>query len=326
MNLRTEGPKLDAAGRSPKPLGSAALEVGEPPWAAEGPGDAPARRWPGAGFVRRLLRNPLTAMGVAVVAALAALAVLAPLVAPYPEHAAGAVDPVHKLLGPSPAHPFGTDELGRDVLSRVLYGARISLAVGVVVQGLALVIGVPLGLVAGYLGGAVDEALMRVTDVMLAFPSLLLAMVICAALKPNLANATLAITIAWWPWYTRLARGQAVSVRQSGYVRAAEALGVPAPVIIWRHVLRNSLAPIIVQSSLDFGAIVLTLSSLSFLGLGAQSPTPEWGLMVSLGRNFFLTDWWVVVFPGMAIFATVLAFNLVGDGLREALDPRARRV
>lgn len=275
--------------------------------------------------LKGLLKNPVSTVGMIIVTSLAVLALLAPHIAPFPGHAFGDVEPSRKLQPPSRECLFGTDELGRDVFSRVLYGARISLGAGAAVLVMALTIGTATGLVAGYMGGWIDELLMRTTDVFLSFPSLLLAMVICTVLRPSLPNTTLAIALAWWPWYARLMRAQAVSVREAGYVKAAKVIGVPTVTILMRHVLMNSLAPVVVQASLDFGSIVLTLASLSFLGLGVQPPTPEWGLMVSQARSLFLTGWWCAVFPGLAIFLTVVGFNLLGDGLREVLDPKTLR-
>jgi peptide/nickel transport system permease protein len=223
-------------------------------------------------------------------------------------------------------HPFGTDEAGRDILSRVIFGAPISLQIGVLVIVLTLAIGVPLGVWAGYAGGLLDELIMRVTDMFLSFPPLLLALVISAVLGPSLTNSMIAIAIAWWPWYTRLTRGQVISLKERPFVEAARATGVTGLKIMFRHILPNSLTPIVVQASLDFGSVILTAASLSFLGLGAQPPTPEWGLMISTGRYYFLDHWYLATFPGLSILATVLAFNLMSDGLREALTPRLRRI
>ena len=274
--------------------------------------------------LRLALNNRLTTIGSSVVFLLVIIALLAPLIVPFPQDSIEThID--NRFLSPSSQHFFGTDELGRDVFSRVLYGSRLSLQVGAIAIGLALTIGVPLGVVAGYSGGMLDEVIMRITDVFLSFPPLLLAMAISTLLGPNLTNAMIAIAIAWWPWYTRLLRSEAISVRERDYVQAARAMGASPGKIVFKHVLPNCLAPIIIQASMDFGSIILTSAALSFLGLGAQPPTPEWGLMVSTGRTFFLTHWWIVTFPGLAIFIAVLSFNLVGDGLREILDPKMRR-
>ncbi len=280
---------------------------------------------PGLAYGFYLLRkNVLTMIGLLIVLVLILVAILAPLVAPYPKDASADVHIEQRLQAPSRSHLFGTDEMGRDMLSRVVFGARISLTVGLIAIGLALLVGVPLGLFAGYFGGFIDELIMRVTDIFLSFPPLLLATSIAAMLGPSLTNAMIAIALSWWPWYTRLIRGQAVSLRERGFVEAARAIGVPKPRIIFRHILPNAVAPIVVQASMDFGSIILESASLSFLGLGAQPPQPEWGLVVSIGRNFFMTSWWYVTFPGLAIFLAVLAFNFVGDGLRELLDPKTR--
>lgn len=265
------------------------------------------------------------AVGSAAVLILVLIAIFAPWLAPYPEDSLGATRIKEKFRPPSLQHLFGTDELGRDVLSRVLYGSRVSLEVGALAIGLALLIGIPLGVIAGYSGGKIDELIMRITDVFLSFPTLLLAMAISAMLGPTLRNAMIAIAISWWPWYTRLLRSEAVSVKERDFVEAARAMGASWGKIVFRHILPNCLAPVIVQGSMDFGSIILTSASLSFLGLGAQPPTPEWGLMISTSRTFFLTHWWIVTFPGLAIFIAVLSFNLVGDGLREILDPKMRR-
>ena len=270
-------------------------------------------------------KNPLTLVGLTAILILGIIAAVAPWIVPYPEDCRGATDVTKQFLPPSLGHFFGTDELGRDVFSRVVYGTRISLVVGIVTIGLALAIGTPLGVMAGYAGGVLDEVIMRITDTFLSFPSLLLAMAISAMLGPNLRNAMIAIAISWWPWYTRLLRAEAISVKEQDYVAAARAVGASWMRVVFKHVLPNSIVPVIIQASMDFGGVILTCASLSFLGLGAQPPTPEWGLMISTGRTFFLTNWWIVTFPGIAIFVTVLSFNLLGDGLRELLDPKVRR-
>ena len=273
--------------------------------------------------MRGLLRaSPLITAGGAVALLIVLVALAAPLLSPFPADAGSATHPELALQGPSLHHLFGTDQVGRDVFSRVLYGARVSPLVAVFVLVIASVVGIPLGIVAGYFGGVADEIIMRVTDIFLAFPSLLLSLAFAAVLPPSLTSLTIAISITWWPWYTRLIRGQAASVAGRPYVESCRALGIPTWRILLRHVLPNSVTPLIVQVSLDFGGVILTASALSFLGLGAQDPTPDWGLMVAEGENYFTTQWWLVTYPGLAILLTALAFNLLGDGLRDVLDPR----
>ncbi len=270
-------------------------------------------------------RNGLQFVSLLIVLLLVLVAIFAPLIAPYPEHISRETNPIDKLQPPSAKYLFGTDELGRDLFSRVLYGTRISMQTAVIAVAVSLLIGVPLGAIAGTLGGVVDEVIMRITDVFLSFPPLLLAIAISAFLGPNLRNAIIAIAISWWPWYTRLIRGQAVSIRERQFVRAALAIGTSRSQVIFKHILPNTLAPVIVQASMDLGGVILTIASLSFLGLGAQPPIPEWGLLISTSRTYFLNAWWYSTFPGMAIFITVLVFNLIGDGVREVLDPRTRK-
>ena len=268
-----------------------------------------------------LLRSPLTVAGLALILIFGLSALLAPVLAP--------MDPLEQNLSqrlepPSPAHWLGMDQLGRDMLSRLLFGARISLIVGVGVVGTAGTFGTLVGLIAGYLGGLVDEALMRVTDIFLAFPALILAMAIAGALGPSLNNAMIAIAVVSWPVYARLVRGQVLSLREREFVEAARSLGASAPRILWRHILPNTLAPILVQASFDMGGAILSAAGLSFIGFGAQPPIPEWGVMISEGRKYISTQLWLSLFPGLAILFTVAAFNLIGDGLRDALDPRLR--
>lgn len=272
-----------------------------------------------------LTRNRLQLASLIIIILLVLIAIFAPVISPYPEHAISATNPDDKLLPPSSQYLFGTDELGRDMFSRVIYGTRISLQTALIAVGLALLIGMPLGAIAGGFGGVIDEIIMRITDVFLSFPPLLLAIAIAAFLGPNLENAMLAIAISWWPWYTRIIRGQAVSIRERQFVRAARSIGSPMSRIIFKHILPNTLAPVIVQASMDIGGVILTIASLSFLGLGAQPPIPEWGLLISTSRTYFLNAWWYSTFPGIAIFITVLVFNLIGDGIREVLDPRTRK-
>ena len=271
--------------------------------------------------------NPLLVAGLVLATALVVIAIFAPLIAPYPGDAGSATHPLESFLPPSSHHWFGTDDVGRDVFSRVVYGARISLSVAAIVIAFSCIVGVPLGIAAGYFGGIVDNVLMRVTDIFLAFPALLLALALASVLTPSVGNATLAIAVTWWPWYARLARGQAASVAGRPYIESCRALGISPFRTLFRHVLPNSVTPVIVQASLDVGGVILTAAALSFLGLGAQDPTPEWGLLVSKGEAYFTTQWWLVTFPGAAILIAALAYNLVGDGLRDRLDPRrvARR-
>ena len=266
-------------------------------------------------------RSPLTVAGLVLIAILALIAMSAPLIAP--------ADPLKQVLStrlepPSTANWLGTDQLGRDVLSRMIYGSRISLLIGIVVVGLAGSVGTFVGLVAGYVGGWVDEALMRLTDVFFAFPALILAMAISGALGPSLTNAMIAIAIVSWPVYARLVRAQVLSLREREYVEAARSLGAPAERIVWSHILPNTLAPLLVQASFDMGGAILSAAGLSFIGFGTQPPTAEWGVMISEGRNYIATHSWLSLFPGLAILLTVAAFNLIGDGLRDALDPRLR--
>ncbi len=279
---------------------------------------APPRRAVGG----RLRGNPLLVAGGAVAAAIIVIALLSPLLAPFPGDAGTATHPFTVLRPPSAQHWFGTDQVGRDVLSRVIYGARVSPLIALFVLLIACVIGIPLGVVAGYFGGWLDDVIMRVTDIFLAFPALLLALAFAAVLPPSLTSVTIAIAATWWPWYTRLIRGQAASVAGRPYVESCRALGISRRRIILRHILPNSITPLIVQISLDVGGVILTASALSFLGLGAQDPTPDWGLMVSAGQAYFTTDWWLVTFPGLAILITAFGFNLLGDGMRDLLDPR----
>ncbi len=269
-----------------------------------------------------LRKDRLALVGLAVIGLLVFLAVFGSWVAPYPEQGAGAANVPDRNLAPSAEHWFGTDALGRDILSRVVMGARPALSVSLFVVAIAALVGVPLGAVAGYRGGWLDEALMRVTEVFQSFPPLLLAMVMVALLGPGLMNAGIALALAWWPWYARLLRAEARSLRERSYVTAAEAIGVRPSRILVRHIVRNSMTPILVQATVDIGTVVLAAGSLAFIGLGAQPPFPDWGLMVAEGRGLILSSWWISTFPGLAIFVTVLAFNLVGDALRDWFDPR----
>lgn len=282
--------------------------------------------WDEARYSARLWRRDhLAVAGLIIILAVLLLALAAPFVAPYPEQGRGDSNLSERLEAPSAQHWFGTDRQGRDILSRILFGARISFRVAFLVTAAAVLIGSPLGAVAGYYGGWVDEVIMRFTDLLLAFPALLLAIAIVAVLGPSLEHGMIAIAISWWPWYTRLVRGVAVSVRERPFIEAARAAGVSDIKIVLFHVLPNCLTPVIVQATLDVGSVILATASLSFIGLGAQPPQPEWGLMVSEGRSYVLEQWWYATFPGLAIFVLVLSFNLVGDALRDVLDPRMKR-
>lgn len=282
----------------------------------------PASRERVVRVLRAARANPTLAAGAILLAAIVLIAILAPVLSPDPSDAGNATHPTAVLLAPSSTHLFGTDEVGRDVLTRVMYGGRTSLEIVVEVLVLAAVIGVPLGLVAGYFGGTVDMVIMRVTDIFLAFPALLLSLAIASVLRPSVGHMILAIAVTWWPWYARLVRGESASVVRRPYVESARTLGVSHRRIILRHVLPNASTPVLVQLSMDAGGVLLTAAAISFLGLGAQDPTAEWGLMVSQGAQYFTTDWWYATFPGLAILVTAMAFNLVGDGVRERLDPR----
>ena len=272
-----------------------------------------------------LARNKLSLFALIILVILVLGAIFAPYIVPYPEDVYDAVHTNEQLLPPSAEHWMGTDELGRDIFSRVVYGARISLTAALAAVGLSLLIGIPLGAIAGSFGGWVDNVIMRITDVFLSFPPLLLAIAMVALLGSSLNNAVLAIALSWWPWYTRLIRGQAISVKERKFVQAAETIGTSRARIIFKHIIPNCISPVIVQASMDIGGVILTVASLSFLGLGAQLPTPEWGLMISTGRRFFPDSWWYCIFPGIAIFITVLCFNLLGDAIREILDPKTRK-
>ncbi|MPZ71613.1 MAG: ABC transporter permease subunit [Nitriliruptorales bacterium] len=267
------------------------------------------------------MANRLALFGLVVLGLLVMAAVLGERLAPYPPNAA---DVPERLRPPSLRHPFGTDELGRDVFSRVLVAARVSLQVGFIAVGISLAAGVLLGLIAGFYGRWIDDAIMRVTDMLFAFPAILLAIAILAVLGPGIANAMIAIGIVYTPIFARITRGSVLSVRERVFVTAARSLGASDLRLVTLHVLPNVLAPIIVQTSISLAFAILSEAALSFLGLGVQPPDPSWGRMLAEGRGFVQQAWWMGVFPGAAIFVTVLAFNLLGDALRDALDPRQR--
>lgn len=265
-------------------------------------------------------RNPLSLVGLGLVALIVLLAALAPLVAPYPGHAGAFVDFVNASQPPSATNWFGTDLIGRDILSRIFFGYQISLLLSVVVLGIAVPIGVTLGLAAGYFGGWVDYLIMRVTDVFLSIPPLVLAMAIMGFLEPTLLNGMMAVAAMWWPWYARLAYNLARSESHEGYVLAAEVIGAPKVHILAREILPNCLPAVFTKITLDIGFVILIASSLSFLGLGVQPPTPDLGSMVAEGAQYLPDIWWMAVFPALAILIAVLGFNLLGDGLRDVLD------
>jgi peptide/nickel transport system permease protein len=273
-------------------------------------------------FIKRFSQeSPLNAVALAIIGLFLFLCIFGPMIAPH--------NPTQpnidlRLTGPSSSNLLGTDQLGRDVLSRIMAGARISLGIAVVILSIAIPVGTLVGLAAGYVGGMVDEILMRITDIFLAFPALILAMAIAAALGPNLRNTVIALTLVYWPWYARLIRGQVLQIKERDYVEAARSVGVGSPRVILRHILPNAIAPIIIQATIDVGFAILATAGLSFIGLGAQPPSPEWGAMISDARTFFRDAWWYFTFPGVALTLTVIGFNLLGDGLRDYFDPRTR--
>ena len=272
--------------------------------------------------VNVIVRDPLALISSIIILLFILVAIFAPLIAPYPEQGQGRTNASDTMHPPSAKYLLGADRLGRDILSRIIYGARPALVIPIGVVLFAVLIGAPLGALAGYKGGWVDEVIMRTTDLFLAFPSLLLAMTIAATIGRGLDKAAIALVVTWWPWYTRIARGAAVSLKEQYFVEAAQAIGVRDSVIIFRHILPNTLSPILVQATVDLGTVILAMGGLAFIGLGTQPPAPDWGLMISEGRTFILDQWWIATFPGIAIFIVVLAFNLVGDTLRDIFDPR----
>jgi peptide/nickel transport system permease protein len=270
---------------------------------------------------RRLRRRRGAMVGLVVVVAFIAMAIFAPWLAPF--------DPIETSWSairqaPSASHWFGTDDIGRDVLSRVVWGTRASLMAGVVSVSISLALGVPIGLAAGFAGGFVDALISRITDAFLACPFLILAIALAAFLGPNLTNAMIAIGVSATPIFVRLTRGQVINVKVEDYIEAARALGNPPFRIAWRHVLPNILAPVLVQATLATAAAIIAEASLSFLGLGQQPPAPSWGSMLNVAKNYVDNAPWMAIWPGLAIFVLVLAFNVLGDGLRDALDPRQR--
>ncbi len=268
---------------------------------------------------RELATNPLTLVGIMVIAGLLVMAVAAPGMTSYDPLAQ---DLSQRLLPPSNAHWCGTDELGRDIFARILYGARITLRIVLLVLAVVAPAGLLVGCSAGYLGGWVDAMLMRITDIFLAFPKLILALALVAALGPGLDNAVIAIALTAWPPFARIVRARTVSLREAEFVQAARLMGAGRTRIIATHIVPLCLPPLVVRMTLEMSGIILTAAGLGFLGLGAQPPLPEWGAMISTGRAFLLDQWWVATMPGIAIFVVSLGFNLFGDGLRDVLDPK----
>ncbi|ABV34061.1 MULTISPECIES: nickel transporter permease [Pseudothermotoga] len=271
------------------------------------------------------LKKPTALFSVVVIALTLFMAIFAPFITPYKDQALGEPNLSERLQPPGGKHILGTDHMGRDILSRIIYGSRTSLLVGITVVTFSGLIGMIVGIAAGYFGGIVDNLLMRFTDIFLAFPPLLLALLIASTLGKGLGNAVLALVITWWPWYARLSRSQVLSIKTLAYVEAARSAGVSNFMIMIRHIFPNCVTPVLVQATMDMGSAILEAAALSFLGLGVQPPAPDWGLMISEGKNYFLNYWWVPTFPGLFIFLLVMSFNLLGDVLREILDPRLRR-
>ena len=288
-----------------------------------GPGAVAASAVRPASFFKRLVSQPITAISLAVVVLLVFIAVFGGLIAPYPGHITGGIDTADRFLPPSAQHVFGTNELGQDVFSLVLGGARTSLVLAVSIILSSALVGTFVGAIAGFFGSWVDEVLMRFTDLMLTIPSLILAMAVAAALGPGMLNVVIAITLATWPGYARLARGQVQAARRDVYVEAAEVMGASWARVLFRHILPNVAPTIIVKMSLEMSFAIITVASLGFIGIGVAPPNPEWGSMLSAARGYMPVYWWIAVFPGLAIMIAVFAFNLIGDGLREALDPRS---
>ncbi len=269
----------------------------------------------------RFRRNPLAMIGLGISVALILMSIFAPLLAPYDPIAQSLPD---RLLPPlTPGHWMGTDDFGRDIYSRILYGSRITLDIVLLVILTAPVVGLIIGTVAGYFGGWVDAVLMRITDIFLAFPKLILALALVAVLGPGMVNAVLAIAVTSWPPYARVARAETLTVRNSDYIAATRLQGASSLRLIWGHVMPMCLPSVIIRVTLDMAGVILTAAGLGFLGLGVQPPLPEWGLMISAGRKFLFEQWWVATMPGLAIFIVSLGFNLLGDGLRDVLDPRS---
>jgi peptide/nickel transport system permease protein len=267
----------------------------------------------------------MSMIGLTILLFILAVAIFSPVIVPYPKDASTGIHLTERFLEPSREHPFGTDRIGRDIFSRVLLGTGLALRVGTTIIVVATTLGVTIGAVAAYWGGWVDEQLMRFTDIFLTVPALVLAIAVTAALGRGINNAMIGISLVWWPGFARLTRSQVLSLKEEPFVEAIYGLGAGHFRILFRHILPNAISPIIVKMTTDFGFAVLTAAALGFIGVGAQPPTPEWGAMINDGREYFPERWWISTFPGMAIWLMVFSWNLLGDGLRDVLDPHSRR-
>jgi peptide/nickel transport system permease protein len=274
-------------------------------------------------WIKEFLKDRLAVTGLAFLVFLCVVALCAPLIAPYPDATTG-VDLAQRLKSPGTRNLLGTDQMGRDVLSRIIFGTRITILVAVATIAGALIVGVPVGLIAGFYEGWLGAILMRICDVFLSLPQIVLALAFAAALGANIQNAVIAITITYWPWWSRAVYAETLTVKRSLYVEASLGLGVKRFKTMVVHVLPNILSPIIVRSTIGMGAAIMTVAMLGYLGVGAQPPMPEWGLMVAESREYLPGAWWFATFPGVAIYLVVMAFNMLGDGLRDVLDPRLR--
>ena len=274
--------------------------------------------------LKTFAKNTSAMLGLVIVLCFLTIAAIGPWIVPFPEDAAGSINLDIKLQPPNSIHWFGTEEVGNDIFTRVILGTRVTLQIALIVTGVAMLIGVPLGMIAGLAGGVTQEVIMRITDIFLSIPGLVLAIAIVGALGPGIVNAMLALSLVWWPGYVRLIQAKTLSLKNESYVEAARALGASQLRIVFIHILPNCTSPIVVKASMDMGMAILGAASLGFLGLGAQPPYPEWGAMISIARTYLPDWWWYSVFPGMAISLTVLGFNLLGDGLRDILDPKYR--
>jgi peptide/nickel transport system permease protein len=275
-------------------------------------------------ILRKLWEDRLARLGLLIIALLVVVAAFAPWLAPFPDDA-WAINPANRLRPPSWTHPFGTDRMGADIFSRVLLGARITILIALIAVGTALVVGVPLGLIAGFGDGWLSDLIMRVADMFLAIPQIILAIAIAQTLGPSLPNVILALSATFWPWFTRLVFAETRALRKETFIEATIALGATPGRVVWLHVLPNVASPIIVRTTLGMGFTILTAAALGFLGLGAPPPTPEWGRTIAESREYLPRAWWYATAPGLAIFLVVMGFNLLGDGLRDVLDPRIRR-